>query len=274
MELLQSIILAVIQGIAEFLPISSSAHLVLVPYIFGWDYKGLGFDVALHFGTALAVVIYFWRDWLYIIQNAFADRKQQDANDSANPNYLPSNILWQILIATIPAGIFGYFLADHVEEWFHSPILIAINLAVFGYILWKVDQKAKDSLKYSDINWKRSFLVGLAQCLALVPGVSRSGITILTSRSLGLKRAEAAKFSFLLGTPAVIGAFLVSLRDITLRDLDIFFFLSVILSAIVGYLAIKYLLSYLSTKDMRVFMNYRFVLALIILAVYLTALYT
>lgn len=274
MELIQSIILATIQGIAEFLPISSSAHLVLVPYLFGWDYKGLGFDVALHFGTAIAVVAYFWRDWKYIILNAFADEKQQKANETANPSYLPSNILWQIIIATIPAGIVGYLLSDYVEDWFHSPVLIAINLAVFGFILWRVDQKAPDSLKLSEINWKRSFTVGLAQCLALIPGVSRAGITLVATRSLGLKRPEAARLSFLLGTPAMVGAFVFEFKNIRHGAMDFYFFLSVALTAIVGYFAIKYLLKYLSKNDMKIFMNYRFILAIIILAVYLTALYT
>jgi len=274
MEFLQSIILSTIQGIAEFLPISSSAHLVLVPYLFGWDYRGLGFDVSLHFGTAIAVVAYFWRDWWYIIQNAFADEKQQAANRAANPNYLPSNILWQILIATIPAGIIGYLLANHVESWFHSPILIAITLSIFGLILWQVDLKAENTLKLSEINWKRSFTVGVAQCLALIPGVSRAGITLVAARSMGLKRSDAARFSFLLGTPAMIGAFLVEFKNIRHGAMNFYFFFSVALTAAVGYFAIKYLLKYLSKNDMKVFAIYRVVLAVVLLAVYLFALFT
>lgn len=270
MEFLQSIILSTIQGIAEFLPISSSAHLVLIPYLFGWDYKGLGFDVALHFGTALAVVIYFWRDWRYIILTALSSKERQAENAMANPSYLPPNILWQIIIATIPAGIAGYLLAGHVEEWFHSPLLIAINLAVFGVILWQVDKRARDTKKFPDIKWKDSLTIGLAQCLALIPGVSRSGITIVASRGLGLRRPDAAKFSFLLGTPAMVGAFLVEAKDIA-ANLSFGFFFSVILTTVVGYFAIKYLLKFLSKNSMAPFAYYRFMLAAIIIVVYLFA---
>ena len=257
-ETIHSIVLGIVQGISEFLPISSSAHLVILPYLFNWQYKGLQFDVALHFGTVIAIVVYFWKDWAKITKSAFTKKSETE---------YPSNILWQILVATIPAGLVGYFIADFVESTFHSPYLLAGNLIVFGLLLWLVDKLTKKQLLSKEISYLQSFIVGLAQSIALIPGVSRSGITMIASRSLGLNRESAAKFSFLLGTPAMVGAFILEARKMTVDDLNLPFFAGVAASALAGAFAIKFLLAYLKKSDFSIFVAYRIILALIVLVI-------
>lgn len=255
-ETIHSTILGVVQGISEFLPISSSAHLVILPYLFNWRYNGLQFDVALHFGTVIAIVIYFWNDWKKIIRSAFTKEPETE---------YPSNILWQIIIATIPAGIIGFLIADFVDSTFHSPYLLVINLIIFGLLLWLADKLTRKQLLAKNISYLQSFIVGLAQSIALVPGVSRSGITIIASRSLGLNRESAAKFSFLLGTPAMIGAFTLEARKMTADELGLSFFAGVVASALAGALAIKFLLAYLKKSDFSIFVAYRIILAIIVI---------
>lgn len=281
-EMFQSIIIGGIQGISEFLPISSSGHLVLIPYIFKWDYQGLNFDIALHFGTAIAIVTYFWKDWISIIASAIIPSRKLNEYSEIKPNsnpiqqsnnpttqQYPPNLLWQILVASIPAAILGLFLNNYVEKYFHSPLLIAFNLAFFGILLWIVDKSTKSSKTISIIGYKQSFLIGCAQAISLFPGVSRSGITMTAARGIGLDRKNAARFSFLLATPAMIGAFLMSAKDITGQDLNLVFLLGVFASTIFGFFAIKYLLKYLEKGNFSVFALYRIILALIIVSVYL-----
>ena len=263
--IIQTLVFGIIQGIAEFLPISSSAHLVLVPYLFNWQYRGLEFDVALHFGTAIAVIAFFWRDWVKIFHNAFSPK-------SATDETYPKNLLWQIVVATIPAAIAGMILSSYIEDCFHSPLLLAINLAVFGLLLWLVDLKAGKEKQTANISFANSLLVGFAQVFALIPGVSRSGITVLAARSLGLPREKAARFSFLIGTPATLGAFLVEFPKIFKTHLGLEFFLGIIVSAITGYLAIKYLLAYLAKSDFKIFFIYRLLLAVIVILIFLARL--
>lgn len=260
MEILRSIIIGGIQGISEFFPISSSGHLVLIPYIFKWNYQGLSFDVALHFGTVLAIIAFFWREWIDIIKSAFT-KKQSSFN-------FPKNIFWQIVVASIPAAIFGLLVNKIVEKYFHSPILIAINLIVFGVILWLADKFAQKKIEIKNIKYPASFIVGCAQALALVPGVSRSGITMTASRYLGLDRESATKFSFLLATPAMLGAFLLEFKDIRGNDLNPIFIFGTIASTIFGFLAIKYLLQYLKNHDYKIFVWYRIIIALVVMTIY------
>jgi len=287
-EIFRSLIIGAVQGITEFLPISSSGHLVLVPYIFGWDYKGLSFDIALHFGTVIAIVAFFWKDWMNIIKSAVESCHSELVSESHHNEKIlkpqacrhgmqvqddkvvifPKNLLWQIIIATIPAAIVGYLISGYVESTFHSPILLASNLVVFGVVLYLVDRFAKKSSQISNIGYKQSFSVGLAQCLALVPGVSRSGITMIASRSLGLNRENAARFSFLLGTPAMIGAFVFDIKDLPLSGINLPFILGVVSSTFFGFIAIKYLLQYLKRGSFSVFMWYRIALAIVVLSIY------
>jgi len=257
-ELFRSVFIGTVQGITEFLPVSSSAHLVLVPYLFGWEYKGLHFDVALHFGTVLALLGCFWRDWCAIIASALR-RKETSSH--------PCHMLWQILLATMPAALVGLFLEDKVEQYLHSPFLLAANLIVFGLLLWQVDARSKMRMEFSRMGFRQSLIVGLLQSLALVPGVSRSGITMIAGRGLGLGREDAARFSFLLGTPAMIGAFIFEARKLDLAALNPSFWAGFAAAAVSGFLAIKFLFAYLKRADFRAFAWYRIALAILVLTV-------
>jgi undecaprenyl-diphosphatase len=258
-EILRSAFIGIVQGITEFLPISSSAHLVLIPFLFGWEYGGLQFDVALHFGTVIALLACFWRDWSAIIASGIRNRQA---------GRYPKSLLWQIALATIPAALLGLFLEDKVEQYLHSPVLLAINLIVFGLLLWLVDIKTTKKLELDKLDYKKSLVVGLLQSLALVPGVSRSGITMIAGRGLGLTRENAARFSFLLGTPAMVGAFLLEARKLDFAALPASFWAGLAAATVAGFLAIQFLLAYLRKADFRVFAWYRIALAITVLAVF------
>ncbi|MFA5248775.1 MAG: undecaprenyl-diphosphate phosphatase [Patescibacteria group bacterium] len=261
----EAIILGAIQGLTEFLPVSSSGHLVLIPYIFNWHYNGLSFDVALHAGTAIALLLFFWRDWVLIIKNSFT---KSSTREILNSKY-PKNFLWQIAVASIPAMIVGLTIDKYVENNFHFILLIAINLALFGWLLWFVDKKSKSDLSLETITFKKSFIIGLFQAFALIPGVSRSGITITASRLVGLSREPAARFSFLLATPAIVGAFLLKVPDILEAGFTLNFFLGVATATIFGLAAIKFLLVYLKKSDFSLFMWYRLILAVAVVVIFL-----
>ncbi len=258
-------LLGMVQGLTEFLPISSSGHLVLIPYIFRWNYQGLSFDVALHAGTAIAIVIYFGKDWMAIIKNAFIKGK---SGENSNIEKYPNNLLWQILAASIPAGILGLAIDKYIEKNFHSVLFIAFNFAFFGFLLWYSDKKSKSDQKPEKLTYKKSFLIGLSQAIALVPGVSRSGITLTASRLIGFKREEAVRFSFLLATPTIVGAFLVKLPDILKGGIGINFWVGTLTATIFGLLAIKFLFVYLKKRDFSIFLWYRLLIALLIVVLY------
>ncbi|MFA7252950.1 MAG: undecaprenyl-diphosphate phosphatase [Patescibacteria group bacterium] len=258
--LYQAIILGTIQGLAEFLPISSSAHLWGVPYLFNWVHGGLKFDTALHMGTVAALLAFFWRDWLGIFRSAFTGK---------NTTAFSSTLLWQIVLATIPAAIAGVFLEKITESKLQAPLIIAFTMMIFGIVLWLVDKYAKSTNSFKDIGFKQSFLIGLAQALALIPGVSRSGITMVAARSIGLKREDAARFSFLIGTPATVGAFLYESRKLTSSDLNLEFFTAVLFATVFGFIAIKFLLNYLKKSNFKIFVFYRIIFALFIILIYL-----
>jgi undecaprenyl-diphosphatase len=274
MSIFHAIILGAVQGLTEFLPISSSGHLIIIPYIFKWPYQGKSFDVALHAGTVVALLIYFWKDWLVIIKNGFT-KKSATMSQASWP--YPRNFLWQIVVASIPAAIFGLLINKWMEKWSldHASaaiIFIAFNFAFFGWLLWFVDQKAKSDVAPAGMTYGKAFIVGLFQSIALVPGVSRSGITLTGSRLVGLAREEAARFSFLIGTPAIIGAFLVELPEIIHNDLSASFWIGVVTAAVFGVAAIKILLAYLKKNNFSLFMWYRWAVALLVLIIFLTRL--
>ena len=263
-----AIILGIVQGLTEFLPISSSGHLLVIPYIFKWAYQGKAFDVALHAGTVVALLIYFWKDWLTIIKNGFA--KKPVVTNSAWP--YSQNFLWQIVVASIPAAIFGLAIDKLMGKWSDEHvtaaiILTAINFIVFGWLLWYMDKESDSNTTPAAMTYKKAFIVGLFQSIALIPGVSRSGITLTGSRLVGLAREEAARFSFLLGTPAIIGALLVELPKIIHEGLGLSFWLGVITAAIFGIAAIKFLMGYLKKSDFSLFVWYRVAVAVIVIAV-------
>ncbi len=274
-EIFQSLVLGIIQGLGEFLPISSTAHLILAPYFFGWEDPGLSFDVALHVGTLIAVLIYFYSDWIKIFKLAFnSSYKLQDTNAKQNPNYqVPitnyhKNILWFLIIATIPGALAGYFLENQAEAVFRSPLLIAFMLALVGLSLYLIDKYVRHRKNVAQITLKDSIIIGLSQAIAIIPGVSRSGATITAGLAMGLNRASAARFSFLLSTPIIFGAAILKLPHLLEEGVSVPIIMGIIVSAVSGYLAIKYLLKLVEKIGYGIFFWYRLVLAVVIVLVY------
>ena len=263
MTILQSIILGIVQGLTELLPISSSAHLNLIPWIFNWtasaDFNTAfeAFDVALHAGTLLAILIFFFKDWIKLIIGAFNQvvKKQKTSE---------GRMFWYIVLATLPGGIIGFALDHFLEDYLTKPIIIAIALIVMGIILYIVDKKCKSETKYEDMTLKQTFLIGLSQCLAFIPGVSRSGITMTTGRLMGVTRESAAKYSFMLSAPIVFAATIYKLKDFVF---SIPFVIGVITSFIVGIFVIKFLLEYLRKGSFKIFAIYRVVIGIIVIAI-------
>jgi undecaprenyl-diphosphatase len=254
--MLQDAVLGIVQGLTEFLPISSSGHLILVPWLANWADPGLTFDIALHVGTLIAVVLYFWRDWLTLIRKGLLDYRSTEGR-----------IFWYLVIATIPGALCGYLLEKKAETIFRSPIIIAVMLIVFGIVLYFADRKGKQNIDINGITLKTSLFIGLAQMLAIVPGVSRSGITMTAGLLLGLTRSSAARFSFLLSTPIIFGAALVKLPRLIANPamIDINFIIGVVASFITGIAAIGFLLRYVQTKSFQPFVWYRILLGLVVI---------
>lgn len=254
MSIIQALIYGIVQGIAEFLPISSTAHLVLLPWLFGWQDPGVVFDVALHFGTAAAVILFFYKDWLRLISAGFTKPKTQDGK-----------LFWWIVLATIPGGLAGILLDKYMEN-FRNPALIAIMLIIMGIILYVTDRMGKNEIDLGNIGTKRSLIVGISQTLAIIPGVSRSGITMSTGRILGLTRDGIAKFTFLLSAPIILADALYHAKDLKNVPVEITpFLIAMLTAAVVGILSIKFLLSYLKTKGFGIFAIYRIVLGIVII---------
>lgn len=270
MEIIHSIILGIVQGAAEFLPISSSAHLIIFPWLFRFPDPGLSFDVALHLGTLIAVVSYFFWDWIGILRNAFSASKP-GSNERVGKSDVPDygkNLLWLLALATIPGILAGYFLENYAETAFRSPVLIAFTLSIVGLILYFVDKYHRHRKNIGQMTWRESFLIGLSQAVAIIPGVSRSGSTITTGLGLGFNRRTAARFSFLLSTPIIFGAAILKVPRLLNNGLDTSLFLGMLSAAVSGYFAIKYLLMFVEKTGYAVFFWYRLALAAVVLAVY------
>lgn len=264
MEIYQAIILGIVQGLTELLPISSSAHLNLIPIIFNWNVPE-SFDVALHFGTLLAIGIFFFKDWIELIIGGF--KKVFKKEDSTQ-----GRIFWYIVAATIPGGIIGFILDKYAEDFLTKPLIIAIALIVMGIILYLVDKNAKSETEYENMTFKQTFLIGLSQALAFIPGVSRSGITMTTGRLMGVKRESTAKYSFMLSAPIVLAATVFKLGDFieyfTIASTTgiIAFILGVLVSFVVGIIVIKFLLNYLKKGSFKIFAIYRVIIGLLVIA--------
>lgn len=258
-EIIQALILGIVQGLTELLPISSSAHLNLIPWIFNWDIPE-SFDVALHFGTLLAIVIFFFKDWLKLIEGGYKQVVKKEKS-------FEGKMFWYLVAATIPGGAIG-FLLDHFvgDSLGKMPLLIATALIVMGIILYIVDKKMPSNTDYEHMTFKQTFLIGFSQALAFIPGVSRSGVTMTTGRVMGVDRESTAKYSFLLSTPIVLGATLYKFKDFVL---NIPFFVGVLASFIVGIVVIKFLLEYLKKGSFKIFAIYRVVLGLFIIGLYI-----
>ncbi|HMM22489.1 MAG TPA: undecaprenyl-diphosphate phosphatase [Selenomonadales bacterium] len=262
-----AIVLGIVQGIGEFLPISSSAHLIITRWLFDWDPVinqaggniDIALDVALHVGTLFAVLIYFFQDWLQLLTNGLSTGiKTQEGK-----------MFWYLVVATLPGGVAGLALESVIEHFIRSQILIiAVGLAVMGIVLYYVDKKAAQIVSFEKITFTQAILIGFAQALALIPGVSRSGITMTVGRLLGFSREAAAKFSFLLATPIIAGAALKNTPDIIHNIANPLFLAGTITSAIVGLISISFLLKYLQRHNFAIFAVYRLVLSALIVVVY------
>ncbi len=264
MELIQVIVLALVQGLTEFLPVSSSAHLILVPVLTGWPDQGLAFDVAVHLGSLAAVVIYF-RTELNRMALAWV-RSVTRRRHSAD-----SRLAWAVVVATVPAGAAGLLLDDMVEQWLRSPLVIAAATVGFGLLLWVADRRGGGTRDEYRLGWGGAVLVGLAQALALVPGTSRSGITITAGLFLGLSRQGAARFSFLLSVPIILAASLlesVKLAEAAAPVDWTAFGLGVLLSAGAAYACIHWFLRLVARVGMMPFVIYRLLLGTALLVVF------
>lgn len=265
MEVLQAIILGLVQGLGEFLPISSTAHLVLAPYFFDWKDPGLAFDVALHLGTLIAVITFFAKDWLNIFKLAFKKNSkiQFDRQDDFN-----EKTLWFLVLATLPGVLAGYFLEAKAETIFRSPLIIATALFLAGLVLYLADKYLQHKKNFKHVSWKDALIIGLSQAVAIIPGVSRSGATITAGLFLGLSRSSAAHFSFLLSTPIIFGATVFKLPELLQAGIDWPIIIGVVISALSGYLAIKYLLLFVEKVGYRLFFWYRLGLSALIVIIY------
>ena len=264
MSLIQAIVLAIVQGVTEFLPISSTAHLVLVPWLLGWTDQGLTFDIALHAGTLVAVLAYFAREWIGMVASLFGGASVAPGVDR--------NLLGIILAATVPGGLAGYFLESYAESVFRSPVLIAAMLMSVAGLMWIADRRRTLLRSADTITLADGLIIGLAQALAVVPGTSRAGITITAGLFRNLTREAAARFSFMLATPIIGGAALKKGLDVWQQGLPpgftpADFLVGFVVSAATGYVAIWFLLRYLQVRTLKIFIAYRLVLGAIILAV-------
>jgi undecaprenyl-diphosphatase len=270
---LQALVMGIVQGLTEFLPISSSGHLLLIPSLLGWDdafITSLAFSVMLHVGTLAALLAYFRADWVRIVPAGFATIR--DRSFASDPDRKLAGLL---VAATIPAAIAGFVFNDTIETVIREPALVAVTLVVGGIILWLADRLGRSDRRVEDVTFPIAIGIGAAQALALVPGISRSGISISAGRFAGLDREAAARFSFLMATPITAGAIVFELRRLIAGelgvDVDLLPLLVGMLSSFAaGIFAISILLRYLRTHSLTVFVVYRFVLAGVVLVVLAT----
>jgi undecaprenyl-diphosphatase len=267
MPLVEAIVLGIVQGLTEFLPISSTAHLAVIPWLFGWSDPGLSYDIALHVGTLAAVLLYFFRDWVQIIGQAFGISVEADPVLQRN-----RKLLWLLIAGTIPAALAGLVFQKQAETTLRTPYVIAAMMTGIGLVLWLDDRAGGRQRDLSDIRFVDSLSVGVAQALAVVPGVSRSGVTIAAGLFRNLDRTTAARFSFLLSTPVIAGAASKDLWDLMRHEGGIppemrpAFLIGMALSAVVGGLTIKFFLDYLKRRGLTCFVLYRVVFGIMIIA--------
>jgi undecaprenyl-diphosphatase len=266
MPLLQVIVLAVVQGITEFLPISSTAHLYLTSWLLGWQTEALDFDIALHIGTLLAILLYFLRDWLQILAQGFGLRYGRD--DELQNNRM---MLWLMAIATIPVGIFGFVFKEQAETTWRNPFVIGVMLVAVGVMMWLAERAGRRRRDLSSLNLTDSVAIGVAQALSIVPGTSRSGITISAGLYRDFDRQSAARFSFLLSAPAIAAAAGKALYDMHKHGglhaiLNVPFVAGVAVSALTGCAVIAWFLRYLGRRSLLPFVYYRIIFGIIVIA--------
>jgi undecaprenyl-diphosphatase len=259
-----------VQAFTEFLPVSSTAHLVLFPWLLHWSDPGEAFDVALHAGTLLAVILYFFKDWLTLLVCGLGGSYPKSA--AAEEIAQHRRMFWYMVVGTIPGGILGKLFDKQIEEHLRTPAIIGVSLILVALLMWWADSRATLARKLEQSNWGDAIGIGVAQALALWPGVSRSGITITTGLFRNFTREAATRFSFLLSAPLIAGAVAAKLPgliklhkagglDLPLSTLAV----SIVVSGVVGYLVIAFFLRYLQTRTLKVFVVYRIVFGIIVL---------
>jgi undecaprenyl-diphosphatase len=270
MPLYQAIVLALVQAFTEFLPVSSTAHLTLFPWLLGWQDPGLAFDVALHAGTLVAVLLYFFKDWLTLALCGVGVK--YPANATAEQVGQHKKLFWYMVIGTIPGGILGALFEHKIEDHFRTPYVIAISLIAVALVMWWADSKSPLKRPIEQSNIGDAVTIGTAQALALCPGVSRSGITITAGLFRGFTREAATRFSFLLSTPLIAGAVvshlpkLIKLHKAGGLDLPLStLLLSILVSGVAGYFVIAFFLRYLQTHTLKLFVFYRLLFGIIVL---------
>jgi undecaprenyl-diphosphatase len=270
--LLQALVMGLVQGLTEFLPISSSGHLIIVPFLLGWDdafLNSLAFSVMLHIGTLLALLVYFRGDWLRLVPAGLAAVRDRSFRDDPD-----RRLAWLLVAATIPAAVAGLLLDDLIETAFREIGLVAVTMVVGGGILWLADRSGSHEKGIHDVGLRVALGIGVAQALALVPGISRSGISISAARFAGLDRASAARFSFLMATPVTAGAAIFEVRRLVAGELAVdvnigSLVVGMIAAFVAGALAIGGLLRYLRSSSLALFVWYRLALAAIVVVVWL-----
>lgn len=256
-QAIQALVLGAVQGLTEFLPVSSSAHLVIVPWMLNWDDPGLAYDVALHLGTLVALLIYYWREWLQMGASLMnGDREKQ-------------RLLMLLMVASIPGAVMGLAFEKQAETIFRSPLLIAIAMASLGIALWLFDRAAPQRRKLEEIGFGDALLIGLSQAFAIIPGVSRSGSTITMARILRIERQDAANFSFLMATPIIAGAGLVEGRHLLHSAMNADVLIGFTAATIFGVAAIAGLIHFVRTRTYTPFALYRLIVAAFVIALFL-----
>ncbi len=256
----QAAVLGILQGLGEFLPISSSAHLSLAPWAFGWNEPGLAFDVALHLGTLVALVGYFWAEWIALARSAI-----NVATTRRIETISEKRVLF-IVIATVPAAVLGLMFERQAETIFRAPALTATTLIAFGALLWWADRASPETRPLGEMTWRQALIIGFAQAVALVPGVSRSGATMTAARFLSFDRQSAAVFSFLMSMPVIAAAAVLKVPRLLANGIDTTVVVGIAFAAVSSWLAIAVLLRFLQRYGFATFAIYRFVLGAAIYA--------
>jgi undecaprenyl-diphosphatase len=266
MPIYQAVVLAIVQALTEFLPISSTAHLVLIPWLLGWKDAGLTFDVALHAGTLVAVIIYFFRDWIQIIGQAFGMNIGSDPDLRQN-----RNLLWLLAVASIPIGIIGYKFDKQADTTWRQPYVIGAMLIIVGVVMWIAEKRRIGSKSLATIQMGDAVAVGLAQAVSVIPGTSRSGATICAGLFRNMNRETAARFSFLLSTPAIAAAVAKKAWDVHKEggippEMKVPIVVGILVSGILGAIVIAFFLRYLRRSSLMPFVYYRIVFGIIVIA--------
>ncbi|MFN7996236.1 MAG: undecaprenyl-diphosphatase UppP [Bryobacteraceae bacterium] len=266
MPLYQVVVLAIVQGLTEFLPISSTAHLYLTSWLLGWKAESLTFDIALHIGTLLAVLIYFFRDWLQIIANGLGMTYGRDEELERN-----RGLLWLLMLGSIPVGVAGVLFNKQAEGAWRNPMVMGTMLVVIGLLMALAERTGRKTRDVAGINFVDASVIGVAQALAVVPGTSRSGITITAGLFRNINREAAARFSFLLSTPAIAAAAAKATYDLVKHKafepgMETAFLVGIAVSAVTGLVVIAWFLRYLRHRSLWLFVFYRIIFGIIVLA--------